>query len=177
MLQLEIALMATSWAHLAIMAASLATQVTLLANLEGHLASPKVCLGTFLGLLHRLGTRLGLAILAATLLGLAWLSKWLYSRKFHRPVFLEKKIRGTRQTANYLHIFYSSPKHLPKVRSRGLDHSDKCFFHVIFHVVLQNKCRKNGYFQNPRLFLLIANICGTYQGILNFKTSRNISLE
>ena len=33
MLQLEIALMATSWAHLAIMAASLATQVTLLVNL------------------------------------------------------------------------------------------------------------------------------------------------
>ena len=76
MLQLEIALMATSWAHLAIMAASLATQVTLLANLEGHNASPKVCLGTFLGLLHRLGTRLGLAILAATSLGLGRLSKW-----------------------------------------------------------------------------------------------------
>ena len=88
-----------------------------------------------------------------------------------------KKIRGTRQTANYLYIFHSSPKYLPKVRSRELDYSDKCFFHVIFHVVLQNKCRKNGYFRNPRLFLLIANICGTYQGILNFKTSRNISLE
>ena len=76
MLQLELALMATSWVHLATMAASLATQVTLLANLEGHNASPKVCLGTFLGLLHRLGTRLGLAILAATSLGLARLSKW-----------------------------------------------------------------------------------------------------
>ena len=76
MLQLEIALMATSWAHLAIMAASLATQVTLLVNLESHLASPKVCLGTLLGSLHRLGTWLGLAILAATSLGLARLSKW-----------------------------------------------------------------------------------------------------
>ena len=87
MLQLEIALMATSWAHLAIMAASLATQVTLLANLEGHLASPKVCLSTFLGLLHRLGTRLGLAILAATSLGLARLSKWPHRctvQKWHK---------------------------------------------------------------------------------------------
>ena len=71
--------MATSWVHLATMAASLATQVTLLANLEGHNASPKVCLGTFLGLLHRLGTRLGLAILAATSLRLAPLSKWAAS--------------------------------------------------------------------------------------------------
>ena len=69
------------------MAASLATQVTLLANLEGHNASPKVCLGTFLGLLHRLGTRLGLAILAATSLGLARLSKWPH-RCTVLPIFL-----------------------------------------------------------------------------------------
>ena len=71
--------MATSWAHLAIMAASLATQVTLLANLEGHLASPKVCLGTFLGLLHRLGTQLGLAILAAWARSVVKMASSLYS--------------------------------------------------------------------------------------------------
>ena len=52
----------------------------------------------------------------------------MLTRVFHRPIFLEKKIRGTKQTANNLYIFHSSPKHLPKVRSRGLDHSDKCFF-------------------------------------------------
>ena len=47
---------------------------------------------------------------------------------FTGPFFLKKKIRGTRQTANYLYTFHSSPKHLPKVKSRGLDHSSKCFF-------------------------------------------------
>ena len=47
---------------------------------------------------------------------------------FHRPTFLEKKIRGTKQPANYLYIFHSNPKHLPKVKSRGLVHSDKGFF-------------------------------------------------
>ena len=51
------------------------------------------------------------------------------------------------------------------------------FFHVIFHVVLQKKCWKIGYVWNNRLFWLIADICGTYQGILNFKCSRNINLE
>ena len=91
--------------------------------------------------------------------------------------FLLKKITRIRQTANYLYIFHSSLKHLPKVRSRRLNHSDKCFFHVFCHVVLQRKCRKNGYSLIHRLFLLISNICGTYQGILNLKTSRNISLE
>ena len=40
-------------------------------------------------------------------------------RVFHRPIFLEKKIRGTRQTVNYLYTFHSNPKHLPKVKSRG----------------------------------------------------------
>ena len=51
------------------------------------------------------------------------------------------------------------------------------FFHVIFHVVLQKKCWKIGFVWNNMLFWLIADICGTYQGILNFKCSRNINLE
>ena len=49
------------------MATSLTTLVpplATMATLEGHLASPKVCLGTILCLVHRLGAGLGLAILA-----------------------------------------------------------------------------------------------------------------
>ena len=67
----------------------------------------------------------------------SWTRVWCLSLEewtlecFTGPFFL-KKIRGTRQTANYLYIFHSSPKHLPKVRSRGLDHSDKCFFMWFF---------------------------------------------
>ena len=57
---------------------------------------------------------------------------------FTSPFFL-KKIRGTRQTANYLYTFHSSPKHLPKVKSRGLDHSGKCFFMWFFMWF----CKKN----------------------------------
>jgi len=60
------------------MAASLTTLVpplATMATLEGHLASPKVCLGTFLCLVHRLGPRPGLAIMAATSPRLAPLSK------------------------------------------------------------------------------------------------------
>ena len=49
------------------MATSLTTLVpplATMATLEGHLASPKVCPGTFLGLVHRLGARPGLAPLS-----------------------------------------------------------------------------------------------------------------
>jgi len=60
------------------MAASLTSLVlplATMATMEGHLASLKVCLGTFLCLVHRLGARPGLAILAATSPRLAPLSK------------------------------------------------------------------------------------------------------
>ena len=96
---------------------------------------------------------------------------------FTGPFFLRKKIRGTRQTANYLYTFHSSPKHLPKVKSRGLDHSGKCFFMWFFMWFCKKKCWKIGFVWNNMLFWLIADICGTYQGILNFKYSRNINLE
>ena len=54
------------------------------------------------------------------------------------PFFLKKNSRETRHIAHYPYIFHSSPKKMPKVNSRGLDHSAKDFFMWFFMWFLKN---------------------------------------
>ena len=48
---------------------------------------------------------------------------------------------------------------------------------MVFHVVLQNIVEKNGNVSTHRFFLFIVDLFGTYQGILNLKSIRNMKLQ
>ena len=92
---------------------------------------------------------------------------------FPGPFFL-KKIRGTRQTANYLYIFHSSPKHLPKVRSRGLDHSDKCFFMWFFMWFCKTNVEKMVIFEFTGCFYWLPTFVGDIKAFWSLKPQETL---
>ena len=67
---------------------------------------------------------------------LRWISTC--TKVLQRPIFLEKNSRETRHVPHYPYIFHSSLKKMPKVNSRGLDHSAKDFFMWFFMWFLKN---------------------------------------
>ena len=74
-------------------------------------------------------------------------------------------------------MFHSSPKNGAKVKSRGLDHSIKDFCMCFLMWFCKKNIAKTGYVRIHRLFLFIADLFGTYQGILNLGSTKNRDLE